>query len=268
MPVYTDTFSARSRYQLQLHIAPQPYNQAGNYTDISWSLRIVETTENGSYSYAAAPWSATIDGQTWSGSAPYDFRSIDTLTVGSGSKRAYHDANGYKTISVSGSVGGSTTIGTASTSASLALTRIPKPPAAPTITGTVNGQRMGPQDIKTTSMVVKFSGNSSNGATIDAWQLQYATNPSFTGATTISSNGTSTLTGLSPGTTYYFRARGHNVAGWGAWSTTVSATTLTAVYVSDGTTWHSADVYVSDGSRWLSPEVWVSNGTAWVQPLA
>lgn len=267
MPIYYDTFSNRTRYQLQLHIAPRAYNLSGNFTDVDWSLRIVETTENGSYSYAAAPWSVTIDGQSWSGSSPYDFRSTNEVIVGSGTKRAYHDANGYKTISFSGSVGGSTVIGTASTSGSLALTRIPKVPGAPLIEGTVGGTVLGPQNIKTTSMVVKFSGTSDGGSPIREWQLQYAENSAFTvNAKSIASSGTSTVTGLVPGRTYYFRARGRNDVGWGPYSKTVSAKTLAAVYVSDGTTWHPAEIYVSNGTAWQGVEVLLSEAGVWTEP--
>lgn len=63
---------------------------------------------------------------------------------------------------------------------------------------------------------------------IDNFQLQYATNSSFTGATTIS-NGTATskaLTGLTPNTTYYFRYRAHSGDGYGGYSATVSFVTI------------------------------------------
>ncbi|WDS52125.1 minor tail protein [Microbacterium phage UtzChips] len=256
MPVYYDTFSDRSRYQLQLHIAPKPYNLAGNYTDVAWSLRIVETTENGTYSYAAAPWSATIHGQTWSGSSPYDFRSTDSITVGSGTKRVYHDANGYRTITFSGSVGGSTVIGSASTSGSLGLTRIPKVPPAP--------KPLELTDIKATSMLFRFQSTGDGGSKTDSWQLQYSESSSFSSPTTLSSSGTSTVTGLKSGTLYYFRARGHNTVGWGPWSSALSARTLAAFYYSDGTTWHSTEVYVSDGTRWHSVEVLISEDGDWL----
>ncbi|QDF14193.1 minor tail protein [Microbacterium phage IAmGroot] len=272
MPTYTDAFSGRPQFSLRLIVSPRAYSQAGNYTDVEISLAVVETTSSPSYVLDSMPWAVTVAGQTWNGASPLDFRAsgLQTITLmGTTVKRITHDSNGYATISFSASMSAGGTFGSAAISTrSLTLTRIPKPPAAPSISGTVGGTLLGPQDIKTTSMVVKFSANSNNGAAVDQWQLQYANNASFSGATTITSSGTSTITGLMPGTTYYFRARGHNVAGWGPYSATASATTLTAVYVSDGSTWHSADVFVSDGTKWHNPEVWVSNGSAWLQPLA
>ncbi|UDL14794.1 minor tail protein [Microbacterium phage Gretchen] len=269
MPVYAATFSNRNRYQLQLHIAPQAYNLSGNFTDVAWSLRIVETTENGSYSYDAAPWSVTVHGQTWSGAASYDFRGTNEIIVGSGSKRVYHDGNGYATISFSGAVGGSTVIGSASAGGSLGLTRIPKPPGAPLISGTVGGTVLGPKNPTTTTMTVVFSGTTDGGSAITGWEIQYAENSAFTqNAKSVASGGTTTITGLKPGFTYYFRARGRNGVGWGAYSATASAKTLTALYVSDGTSWNSVEVYVSDGTTWHLAELYLSDGTTWKEPAA
>ncbi len=271
MPIYSATFSDRSAYQLQLHIVPRAYNLAGNYTDVDWGLYIVETWDYGSWSYDPASWSVTVDGQTWSGATPYDFRGsgAQTLRVGGGTKRVTHDGNGYRSISFSSAVGGRTTIGSATAKGSLALTRIPKTPGAPLITGTVGNTVLGPQDIKTTSILCKFSGTTDGGSTITGWQLQVATNTAFTtDVVTLSSGGSTTVTGLKPGVMYYFRARGGNNVGWGAWSATASAKTRAALYVSDGTAWQSVEIYVSDGTTWHIAEVYVSNGSAWLEPAA
>lgn len=271
MPVYTDAFSGRSQFSLSFRVSPRAYNLAGNYTDVEVELDVVETTSSPSYFYTPQPWTCSVDGQSWSGSAALDFRASGLQTIGlkgMTTKRVYHNADGYATINLSASMTTDTVFGNAAISSrSLVLTRIPKPPDAPRISGTVGTTVLGPQDITTTSMVVKFSATDNNGATTDAWQLQYADNSAFTNATTISSTGTSTVTGLTPGKTYYFRARGHNVAGWGAWSATASAKTVSAVYVSDGTEWLPAELYVSDGTTWHGVGIAVSDGTAWQDPL-
>lgn len=49
------------------------------------------------------------------------------------------------------------------------------------------------------------------------WQLGYGTDLNNV-QSYLSSTGTSTVTGLTPGTTYYFWARGRNDTGWGPWS--------------------------------------------------
>lgn len=64
----------------------------------------------------------------------------------------------------------------------------------------------------------------SNAAT---YTIEQATNATFTSATTNSVTGTSrAITGLAPGTTYYFRIRAVNGSEIGSWSNTASATTV------------------------------------------
>lgn len=267
MGVSVATFSGRSAFQLHFHLFQGAQNQEGNYSRIDWALYIVETGSYGSFSYDAAPWSVTVAGQTWSGSAAYDFRAggNQTLLLGSGYTHVWHDANGYASVSGSGAVGGSTVIGSASTSQSFGLTRIPKVPGAPLITGYVGSTLLGPQEVKSTSCVVKFSGTTDGGSAITGWELHWAEDAAFTvGAGSMVSGGTSTITGLKPGTLYYFRARGRNGVGLGPFSSTASARTLAAFYVSDGEAWLNTEVYVSDGTSWHSVEVLISEDEAWV----
>lgn len=81
--------------------------------------------------------------------------------------------------------------------------------------------------ILSTSMVAQFDGQGDGGATILRWELSYNSNgvsPDFS-TTIITSDGTSVLSGLTPGTTYYFWARGVNTQGFGGWSARTQATT-------------------------------------------
>jgi hypothetical protein len=96
-------------------------------------------------------------------------------------------------------------------------------PAAPTTPGAPIIRSL--DQITNTSVRVWFEGTTDGGSPITGWQLQYAPTSNFSGAVTVSSNGTSTITGLSPNTTWYFRARGLNAMGAGAWSSVASATT-------------------------------------------
>lgn len=91
---------------------------------------------------------------------------------------------------------------------------VPSKPSTPTISG-----------IKSTSVVVKFSDGSNGGDSIDARQIGYGTSSSSP-QDTVSSDGSTTVSGLDPGKTYYFWARTHNSVGWSAWSGRASAKTL------------------------------------------
>jgi len=117
------------------------------------------------------------------------------------------------------------------------------------------------------SITVTFTGNANNGGVgMDGWQLQYATNSGFSGATTIASSGTSNLV-LANGTTYWFRSRGHNDVGWSAWSGAIAGTTRPA----GGKRYTgSAFTDITAGRRWTGSS-WVDlttrkrwTGSAWV----
>ncbi|QGJ92702.1 minor tail protein [Microbacterium phage Megan] len=83
-----------------------------------------------------------------------------------------------------------------------------------------------PNQITPTSLRAQFCSQGDGGSAITSWGLQIATDAAFTQNTQlVSSSGTTTFTGLTPGTTYYFRARGQNAVGVGAWSATWSGTT-------------------------------------------
>lgn len=82
-----------------------------------------------------------------------------------------------------------------------------------------------------TSAVVRFTFDGDQGGTaITRYRLQRATNSAFTqNVVTITSSGTSTITGLTPGTRYYYRALACNyvtdVAGklGGPWASAINA---------------------------------------------
>lgn len=144
----------------------------------------------------------------------------------SGSFTVNHDVYGRATVSVSGrfspsSAGGG---GTRYVSGSFALTQIPRHSTPPSVVSLSN--------ITSTSVHATFS-DGTGGAPIDSRQIGYGTSTT-TVQHSVASDRSTTITGLAPGTTYYFWARTHNAAGWTAWGPRGSATTLrvpTAPYV-------------------------------------
>jgi hypothetical protein len=69
---------------------------------------------------------------------------------------------------------------------------------------------------------------------------------------------------LLPGTLYYWRVRGINGQGNGAWSATISAQQLSGGEISDGAAWNAGESFISDGATWTEAVVYISDGTQWL----
>lgn len=91
---------------------------------------------------------------------------------------------------------------------------VPSSPSQPTI-GTVTDTTVG----------ITFTDGADGGVAIDSREIGYGTNGTSP-TSTMSSDGSDTVTGLTPGTLYYFWARTHNGVGYSAWSARSQATTL------------------------------------------
>lgn len=106
----------------------------------------------------------------------------------------------------------------------------PATPSRPTIS-----------EITATSMRVRWTAGSNNGAAIDLYQVGRNTIDSIVGGSIFNVDTDTVFTGLTPGTKYYWWARTHNAKGYSDWSSVAYATTLRApdapdqVIVSDAT---------------------------------
>ena len=166
---------------------------------------------------SSGTWPASWSGQ-WGSGGNNVYRNIGTngssFVCGGGT---YSIARGSADTTVSFQAKAQNYTGYPSHTITVAVPKKVTAPPAPTFNGL--------DQVTNTSVRARFTGNGDGGSAITKWELQYAKSSSFTTHTTVISNGTSTITGLSSDTTYYFRARGVNAIGTGAWSSVASTTT-------------------------------------------
>lgn len=117
-------------------------------------------------------------------------------------------------------------------------------------------------NVTQTSMVTAFNGNGNGGTAVLEWQLGYGTSASAP-QISVTSTGTNTVTGLLPGTVYYFWARGRNSVGWGPYSSVRSQKTTAGAWVLVGNVWKEAIPYVRVGGVWKVAQPWAKVAGVW-----
>ncbi|QJD49836.1 hypothetical protein QDW19_gp21 [Microbacterium phage AvGardian] len=247
-------------------VAGQQAWNAGNSNLIHTELWIFKNSYSPTYNFGTSSYEIYISGNKVGGNNfTFDFRNSDQLLLHASDNWYGADGNGncYYTVDA---YCNAATLGYTETHEGVWAPRIIRPPGAPF---SYPNAASALTEITATSMRYTFSGTTDGGSNIDGWQIDYSTTSNFAAGTvtTIGSWGTSVVTGLIPGTQYWFRARGHNAAGWGAYSDVATAKTLASVRVSDGTSWLAPQVLCSTGTAWVSPGVLISQSGAWVNPL-
>lgn len=123
---------------------------------------------------------------------------------------------------------------------------------------------------------VSFVPNGNGGSLILAYQVGYGVRSSGPD-TTVGATSPVTITGLTPGTVYYFFVRAQNKVGWGPWSAANSVRTVAGAYVlvevqfptpeTGLAQWKLAVVYVKVGGTWKLAEPWTRSVGVWQRTI-
>jgi hypothetical protein len=213
----------------------------------------------------------TFEGQTYTGNFTFDFRtdrSVQNLrTV---TKTITHTSAGAGTGTARGSAStvvlGSATVGTSGSPKVLTLTNLPGvPSAAPTLT----------RSSGTPGTITVLSATSGTTATVTDYEYQQSTDGTTWGtATSMGTDRTIDVTGLTTTQTYYYQTRVKTADGVGAWSATESVVGVPTAPATITATRTSRDVAVTAGNSTGTgiTGYWVQystdSGTSWSTAVA
>lgn len=138
----------------------------------------------------------------------------------------------------------------------IARATTPPAPNTPTFSGVAHD-----------SLYLNWTPNGDGGSAITSYDINYG--PTSGANTTLYTGAVSPqfISGLTPGTLYYFRVRANNAIGNGAWSTIVSQQTIAGVRVRDGGTWKFAIPYVKVAGVWKTAIPFVKVGGVWEETI-
>jgi len=97
---------------------------------------------------------------------------------------------------------------------------------------------------------LSWTPNGDGGSAITSYDIGYGTTPTADSVLYMGAVSPQYISGLIPGTTYYFRVRANNAVGNGTWSTIISQQTVAAVRIRDGGVWKLAVPYVKVAGVW------------------
>lgn len=167
-------------------------------------------SNNSSTFTSSLPWGYTVNGITGSGSKAYS-AGAGWVKLGSWTVSANQTVTFRIGATGTSGFGGPTTF-----SQAINRTTVPAAPSG-----------FSASSIGGTSITGDFNMGSNGGSALDAWRVGWGTSSAapqhFTSA---NSAGTATITGLTPGTTYYFWSQVHNALGWSPYGYRTSAKTL------------------------------------------
>lgn len=114
------------------------------------------------------------------------------------------------------------------------------------------------------SVTASFTPNGNGGSAITGYEIGYGTSPTAP-TTVVASTGTTVITNLLPGTTYYFWARAQNAWGWSPYSAAPGiAKTVAGAWVKVGLTYKAAIPYVKVAGVWRPARAWGKSVGYWI----
>lgn len=118
-------------------------------------------------------------------------------------------------------------------------------------------------EVTQTSLHVMFMFGAKNngGSPILEWRIGYGLNATAPELYVSGSN--VVLTGLLPGTNYWFWSQGRNAYGWGPLSPVYAGKTLAGAHIKVGGVWHDAVPYVRVGGVWKLVRPWARATGVW-----
>lgn len=151
-------------------------------------------------------------------------------------------------------VRGRNAVGWGAWSASRSATTLAEVPNAPKVTGA--------DEITQVSFRYRFLYSGNGGSSITQRQVGYGL-ISGSPERFVESDGTSVITGLEPGRTYYVWARDRNAVGWSPWSVRTTVHLESGAQVRVNGTWKAAIPYVNVNGVWEVAQPYVKQSGVW-----
>lgn len=238
-------------------------NQEGNYSIVNWQVgwRFSTTSCRGLRLGNSVVNGVTVYNDADGGDGVHAFSSAHEhrprLQTAAGTINIFHNSDGSKQFSASVRMTGfAGLLSQGSTIWSLpTINQLPNAPAKPTFS-----------DIRQTSITLSTESNGDGGSPIIGYQWGYGTT-SAANSTTATGAPPKLITGLIPGTKYYFRVRAQNSLGFGPWSAISNTNTLAGARVNQNGVWKRAIPYVKVAGVWKVATPWVKVAGVWKEAI-
>lgn len=193
------------------------------------------------------PWAYTVNG-SYSGWLSHNYNANSGWNfLGSWTISASQTVTFYLGATGTAGLGGPTTF-----NQYIARATVPDAPNAPTIS-----------NIQPQTMDLAWVPNGNGGDAITNYEIKYGLTAGAETFTASSATSPKTITGLTPGTTYFFKVRAQNSVGWSAYSGNTSAMTIAGCRIKVGGVYYLAVAYVNDAGVWKLARPYVKDAGVW-----